>query len=145
MLTQVARAFLQREGGRKWSGNRQQLVWDAIALHGDISIAQHKGFITTLVAATSTIDFAGPEGAKATFGGLVTVTQEEFGRISREFPRLDGERKFFIDQLVDLCHRKPQTTWDNYVGDFGEKYLANYSRVGHRAIDLLEGAIPIVV
>jgi hypothetical protein len=142
-LTHPARSFLQREGRHSWNTNRQQVVWDSIALHGDISIALHKSFTTKLVAAISTIDFAGPEGAKATFGNLVTLTQEEFAQISKEYPRDDGEREFFISQLVDLCRRKPETTYDNYVGDFGEKYLANYSRVGHRAIDLLEGQPPI--
>lgn len=143
LLTYPARSFLQRQGRRNWNANRQQIVWDSIALHGDISIALHKSFSTKLTAAISTIDFAGPEGARATFGDLVTLTQEEYARISREYPRENGEREFFISQVVDLCRRKPETTYDNYVGDFGEKYLANYSRVGHRAIDLLESKPPI--
>jgi len=33
---------------------------------------------------------------------------------------------------------KAETTWDNAVGDWGEKYVAGYSRVGHRAIDTVE-------
>jgi len=138
LIACAARSFVQREGGKKWDKNRQRIVWDAIALHGIANIAQYKDFEVALAAAASLVDFAGPDLAKATFGELITVTQAEWAQIAKEFPG-EGQVKFFTDRMVKICRTKPETTYDNYVGDFGEKYLANYSRVGHRPIDLLEG------
>ncbi|PVI05511.1 hypothetical protein DM02DRAFT_584009 [Periconia macrospinosa] len=134
----TARSFLQREGGKEWSEARQQAVWDGIALHGIPNIALHRDFFVALVAAGSQIDLAGPEGAKLVYGDMITVTREEYDGIQKEFPFSDGDRPFFVEQLVELCRSKPDTTYDNYVGDFGERYVANYSRVGHRAIDFMD-------
>jgi hypothetical protein len=141
LISSIARSFIQREGGKKWDKERQRIVWDAIALHGISNIAQYKDFEVTLVSAGSALDFQGPELAKKTFGDLITVTQEEWAQILKEFPA-EGEKQFFFAQLVNLCRTKPETTYDNFVGDFGEKFLPNYTRVGHRAVDLLEMVLP---
>ncbi|PVH91403.1 hypothetical protein DM02DRAFT_545869, partial [Periconia macrospinosa] len=132
-----ARSFVQREGGKKWDKNRQRIVWDAIALHGMINIARYKDFEVMLIPAAGVTEWSGPDAAKAQFGDLITVTQAEWVQIAKEFPR-DGSLEFFRSQMVNLCRTKPETTYDNYVGDWGEKYLANYTRMGHRAIDFAE-------
>jgi hypothetical protein len=113
------------------------MIWDAIALHGISNIAAYKEFEVALVSASSLIDLAGPTMAKQTWGDLVTVTQTQYDAIKKEFPGT-GQRKYFLGQLVEICRRKPETTYDNFVGDFGEKYVANYSRVGHRPLELIE-------
>jgi hypothetical protein len=140
-IAHTARSFIEREGGNKWDKNRQRIVWDAIALHGIINIAQYKDIEVALVAASSFVDLLGLDAAKATFGDLITLTQGEREQIFEEFPST-GEKKFIFDQLVDMCRTKPDTTYDNYVGDWGEKYLENYTRVGHRAIDMMERLLP---
>jgi hypothetical protein len=135
--THTARSFVLRSDAPSWPKDRQRMIWDAIALHGIANIALYKEYEVALVSAASTIDFAGPAIAKQQYGDLVTVTQDEWETIAKAFPG-NGEKKLFIGQLINLCRTKPETTYDNFVGDFGEKYLANYSRFGKRAVDLME-------
>lgn len=115
-----------------------QSVWDSIALHGVPNIALYRDYLVAVVATGTTVDLTGPNATKVAYGDIVTVTQEEVDRITNEYPFAEEDRKYFVEQLVELCRVKPNTTYDNYVGDFGERYLANYSRVGHRAIDWMD-------
>lgn len=39
--------------------------------------------------------------------------------------------------MCNLCRTKPQTTYDNFVGDFGEEMVEGYSRKGNRAFDIM--------
>ncbi|CAI6339306.1 unnamed protein product [Periconia digitata] len=135
----VARAFIQQEGGNSWNKERQRIVWDAIALHGIINIARYKDFEVMLVGAGTLLEWNGIESAKAVYGDLITITPEEWETIALEFPRA-GSLTFFRELMIDLCRKKPATTYDNFVGDWGEKYLADYSRVGHRNIDIAENS-----
>lgn len=52
------------------------------------------------------------------------------------YPRLGliGEVKQI---MCGLCVTKPQSTYDNSIGDWGEKFVEGYSRVGHRGVDAL--------
>jgi hypothetical protein len=74
-------------------------------------------------------------------GDLITVTQEEWNTIAAEFPR-DGMKDFLIDTTVRLCSMKPETTYKNFQGDFGEEYLEGYSRKGKRIVDLMDTLLP---
>lgn len=74
-------------------------------------------------------------------GDLITVDQGEWQTILDEFPR-PGFKDYFTDVMVGLCRLKPEQTYLNFVGDYGEKYLANYTKVGHRIIDILDKALP---
>ncbi|PVI05761.1 hypothetical protein DM02DRAFT_554120 [Periconia macrospinosa] len=133
----VARSFVQREGGSSWTKERQRVIWDAIALHGIGNIANYKDFEVKLVTLSALLEWQGIDSAKGIYGDLITVTQSEWDQIAQEFPRA-GSLLFFRELMIDLCRKKPATTYDNFVGDWGEKYLANYSRIGHRAIDFAE-------
>lgn len=43
------------------------------------------------------------------------------------------------ETLCGFCQRKPATTFDNFVGDFGEMYgVEGYDRRGMRFVDLFE-------
>ena len=68
----------------------------------------------------------------------MTVTQEEWDEIKAVYPRLPGSIKEFEKLMIHFCAIKPQVTWNSPVGDYGEKYLEGYSRVGHRYIDVIE-------
>jgi hypothetical protein len=46
-------------------------------------------------------------------------------------------KDFLIDTTVRLCSMKPDTTYNNFQGDFGEEYLEGYSRKGKRFVDLI--------
>lgn len=113
-------------------------MWDSIAFHGVPNIAIHRDYFSALIATGTFVDLVGPEASKAAYGDIVTVTREEFEGINKEFPFPESDREFFVGQLVQLCVTKPDTTYDNYVGDFGERYVAGYSRVGRRAIDFMD-------
>lgn len=138
----AARAFVEREGGRAWSSkHRQQLVWDAIALHTTQDIARYKEAEVALVSGGVVTELVGPEIAKQMFGDLITVTQTEWEQIVAEFPQ-PGLRGYLRGVMVRLCGMKPETTYQNFVGDYGEEFLEGYEREGHRDVDLLESVLP---
>ncbi|KAL8697518.1 MAG: hypothetical protein Q9201_007084 [Fulgogasparrea decipioides] len=128
----AARDFLKREGGDAYDTHRLQLVWDAIALHTTISIAWHKEAEVVATSYGITADFVGAEGS---YMGL--LTRKEYDAIVKEFPRLEMKDDL-RETLCGLCRTKPQTTYDNFVGDWGEKYVEGYTRVGNRRIDEVE-------
>ncbi|KAJ5935762.1 hypothetical protein N7466_005309 [Penicillium verhagenii] len=122
----AAREFLvtTTRDDASWSDNRVQLVWDAIALHTTNSIAMHKQ----------------PEVMLAHVGGAGPLTSKIFNDIVSVFPRenfQDGVRRI----MCDLCKIKPQTTYDNFVAEYGEKYVEGYDRTGKKTVDFLESGI----
>ena len=129
----AAREFIKREASAaEWDKHRLQLVWDAIALHTTVSIALHKEIESQAVVAGIFTDLAGPQGP---FGGL--VSQEQWDEVCREYPRTnmkDAAREL----LCNVCKKKPETTYDNFLKDFGEKHVEGYSAVGKRIIDAIE-------
>ena len=129
----VAREFLIKEGiAEEWDKHRLQLVWDAIALHTTSSIASHKeNEVRTTFYGIST-DFGGPD---MSFEKL--LTWEEWEAVVKEYPRL-GLKEGVKEIMCELCRNKPETTYDNFVGDYGEKYVEGYSLDGKKAVDLIE-------
>ena len=137
----AARSFVQQHGEEKWDKHRQQLVWDSIALHSTPDIARFKEIEVSLVSAGIITELVGPEIGKKFFGSLVTVNQTEWEQIAAEFPR-QGLKGYVRDSLTGLCTFKPETTYQNFVGDYGEEFVQDYTRVGHRVVDLLESVLP---
>lgn len=127
----AARDFLRRKAP-DWDARKVQLLWDAIALHSSQSIARYKEAEVALTCAGIAADFIGPEGVE---GGR--LGRGAYERILKEVPRLqmkEGVREI----MCHLCITKPETTYDNFVGEFGEKYVEGYSWEGKRVIDLME-------
>lgn len=80
------------------------------------------------------MDFMGPEASP---GG--SLSWEEYEGIVKDFPRLKvivGIRKI----MCGLCKTKPETTYDNFVGTYGEKYVEGYSLEGKKMVDILESS-----
>jgi hypothetical protein len=69
------------------------------------------------------------------------VTQAEYDAIAAEFPK-PGLGGYLNETFIELCKLKPEKTYGNFVGDWGEKYIPGYTKVGHRNIDVLESALP---
>lgn len=134
---EAARAFVRENGGHKWDKHRLQLVWDAIALHTTADIAMHKQLEVAIVSVGTIADVIGPELAAINFGDLVTINETEWEDIMAEFPR-QGMKDFIFGSFTRLCRFKPETTYQNPIGDWGEALVDNYTRVGHRMIDLME-------
>ncbi|RDW75532.1 hypothetical protein BP6252_06674 [Coleophoma cylindrospora] len=128
----AARAFLAREGTKEqWDKHRIQLVWDAIALHTTTSIAAHKEAEVQACMMGVMSDFLGPDQA---FGSL--IGRGVWEEIIKEYPRL-GFKEGVKEVLCGLCKTKPETTYDNFVADFGETFVDGYSRDGKRGLDLI--------
>jgi len=101
-------------------------IWTSIALHTVPSISLHHP--TPEVAATCfgiSADFAGPNMP----GGLLSV--EEYKEVLHAFPRLGFTSDGLKEIMCNLCREKPETTFDNFVGDFGLKYLGDDFKEAH--------------
>lgn len=129
-------AFVLKEGvEEEWSKQRLQLLWDSVALHTTASIAIHK---EAEVKACCLGIWAEFQPLEATYGGV--LTQEVWDAIVKEFPRTD-----FIEGVTEilcgLCRTKPVTTYDNFVGNFGEAYVEGYSLKGKKMVDGLKAVV----
>ena len=126
---EAAREFVLRE--TKWDKHRIQLLWDAIALHTTPSIALYK---EPEVKATNLGIVAELLGPDAIPGGL--LTQEEFDAVAKAYPRAEL-RDGLIRKMCGFCRDKPATTYDNFVGDFGDELVEGYSRKPNRVFDAM--------
>ena len=105
----AARHFVE-DGSKGWEHHRQQLLWDAIALHTTPSIAQHKEVEVQATGLGILVDIAGIGAAPPG-----TLTQQEWEQIAQEFPR-KGFKDCLTEHMCWLCRTKPGTTYDNFVG-----------------------------
>jgi len=134
----VSREFLKREGKGDWNERRVQLVWDAIALHTTRDINLYKEPEVWLTSVGILAELAGPAAAIRTVGAdRVAVTQGEWDGIAKEFPR-KGLREYFKGVIVGFCATKPSTTYQNFMGDYGERYLQGYTRDGKKVVDFYD-------
>jgi hypothetical protein len=127
----AARDFLRREAP-SWDKHRVQLVWDAIALHTTGSIVFHKEAEVQACSYGIWADFQGPDRV---YGGL--LTWDEYNVVVKEFPRLDLMANL-KNVMCHICITKPETTYDNTVGEWGDKYVDTYTRKGKLTQDLLD-------
>ena len=111
----AARSFLK---GRGISTQQTQVVWDAIALHTTRSIALHKEPEVAMTHSGITADVLG--------AGLDRIPQDKQGAILAEFPRL-ALKNGLKECLCNIARRKPESTFDNIVRDFGVRYVEGYT------------------
>ncbi|KAL9078241.1 MAG: hypothetical protein Q9157_002821 [Trypethelium eluteriae] len=139
----AAREFLRTESSKgdekgKWDKHRLQLVWDSIALHTTESIAVHKQPEVAAVNMGTFVDVLGPNCvAMLPPNAQYLLTKETLEAVFKELPRT-GWREGCIEALCELCRTKPETTYDNFVGAFGEKYLEGYTRDGKTMLDAFD-------
>jgi hypothetical protein len=67
-------------------------------------------------------------------GGL--LTWDEYNAVVKEFPRRNLMKEL-KEIMCHLCRAKPHTTYDNTVGEWGDKFVSEYDRKGKLASDLL--------
>lgn len=132
---EAARNFLhslKTDEHGSWDSRRLQLVWDAIALHTTFSIVPYKEPEVVACWLGILADFTGPDHSPE--GSL---TWDEYNTIVKEFPRLKlvtGVKEIFCE----FCKTKPETTYDNLVGTFGEKYVEGFSLKEHMAVETFD-------
>ena len=115
--------------GKGVSGRRAQLIWDTVALNSTPSLALHKE----------------PEVAVATMGigldyggfGTEAIPTADVERILSAFPRLKMKQRF-AETCCRLVTAKPETSNDNFLRDFGERFVPGYKAVS--TVDLLMNA-----
>jgi hypothetical protein len=103
-----ARNFIRSHpNGKDWDERRVQMVWDAIALHGERSILNFKEDVVKSVNDGMMIDFAGPTMSRG------AVSKAQWDAINKMFPR-EGFKTGFTKKIIWLCQTKPESTYGNY-------------------------------
>lgn len=111
----AARAFLK---DRCVSTQQMQVVWDAIALHTTPTIAPHKEPEVAMTHLGISVDVIGI--------GLDRIPQDKQRAILAEFPRLAFKNQF-KECLCSLVRKKPATSFDNVLRDFGIRYVEGFT------------------
>jgi hypothetical protein len=111
----AARAFAREQG---LDDRRVQLIWDSVALNSTPSIGLHKEAEVALCTAGVGVEFGFQYDR---------IPPDEMKSILAEFPRLDMKRRF-ADSVCRIVETKPETTYDNFTRDFGERFVPGYQR-----------------
>lgn len=121
----AARDFARQHGV---DASRAQLIWDSVALNATPSIALYKETEVALCSAGTGVEFGFQHDL---------IPPDEMTTILAEFPRLKMKRRF-TDSVCRIVRTKPETTYDNFAGDFGERFVSGYNRLS--AVDFLMNA-----
>jgi hypothetical protein len=119
----VARRFARDRGV---DGRRAQLIWDGVALNSTPSIGLHKETEVCLCTAGIGLDWGG--------WGYQSLPHSLIATVVDAFPRLEMKKRF-AHAVCWVVETRPTTTFDNFAGDFGERFVPGYKRPS--AVDLL--------
>jgi len=115
--------------GRGLSDRRVQLVWDLVALNSTPSLALHKEPEVAVGTMGIGLDYGG--------FGVQALTAGDLERILGAFPRLKMKERF-AETCCRVVAEKPETSYDNFLRDFGERFVPGYKTVS--TVDLLMNA-----
>ena len=110
----IARSFATDIGFDK---RRAQLIWDSVALNSTPSIALYKEAEVALCTAGIALDVIGLQ--------YEVVPSDEIKKIVEEFPRLEMKSRM-TRCFCSIAKSQPQTTYDNFMRDFGERFVPGY-------------------
>ena len=113
----AARAFARNAG---LDDRRSQLIWDTVALNSTPSIALHKEPEVALSTAGIGLDWGG--------WGYEALGEALVAEIVGAFPRLDMKQQF-TRATCRIVETRPDTTYDNFARDFGERFVPDYKRI----------------
>src|SRR5262245_49655415 len=120
----LARSFATDLGFDK---RRAQLIWDSVALNSTASIALHKEAEVALGTMGIGLDYGG-------FGFEAVIPPAEMRDILQAFPRLKMKHSF-AETCRHLVTTRPETSHDNFLRDFGERFVPGYKPIS--TVDLL--------
>jgi hypothetical protein len=98
-------------------GRRAQLIWDSVALNSTPSIGLYKEAEVALCTAGVGLDVVGFQYDR--------IPAHEIDAIVAEFPRLAMKDRF-IRCFTHFATVSPETSYDNFVRDFGERFVPGY-------------------
>lgn len=110
----AARRFAHGEGVDE---RRAQLIWDGVALNSTPSIALFKEPEVALCTAGIVLDWSGQ--------GAERLSKPQLQAILAEYPRLEMKQRF-TSSVCGIVERRPETTYDNFARDFGERFVPGY-------------------
>jgi hypothetical protein len=122
----AALSFVRERGV---SNRRAQLIWDLVALNSTPSIALYKEAEVALGTMGIGLDYGG--------FGFDLIPSAEMTSILQAFPRLEMKTRF-AETCCRLVTAKPETSSDNFLRDFGERFVPGYKPVS--TVDLLMNA-----
>jgi hypothetical protein len=96
---------------------RAQLIWDGVALNSTPSIGLFKEPEVALCTAGIVLDVVGIQYS--------LIPAAEMAQIVREYPRLNMKQKM-THCFCEIARKRPETTYDNFVRDFGERFVTGY-------------------
>ena len=109
---------------------RAQLIWYGVALNATLSLSPYAEREVGICTVGAGIDYAGFLSEQVPKGTMASILAA--------FPRLQMKRQL-KDCLCSIARARPQTTYDNFVRDFGERFVAGY-KPSISTVDLLENA-----
>ena len=124
-----ANAALSFVKGSGLSDRDAQLIWDLIALNSTPSLALHKETEVAVGTMGIGLDYGG--------FGIEAVPASDVDRIVKAFPRLKMKQRF-AETCCQLVTARPETSHDNFLRDFGERFVPGYKAVS--TVDLLMNA-----
>ena len=115
--------------GKGLSDRRAQLIWDLVALNSTPSLALHKEPEVAVGTMGIGLDYGG--------FGVEALPTADVERILSAFPRLRMKQQF-AETCCRLVTAKPESSQDNFLRDFGERFVPGYKTVS--TVDLLMNA-----
>jgi hypothetical protein len=109
-----ARSFARERG---LGEHKAQLIWDSVALNSTPSIGLYKQAEVALCTAGIGLDVVGLK--------YELIPSDDMARIVAEFPRL-GMKQKMTQCFCHIAKKHPETTYDNFARDFGERFIAGY-------------------
>jgi hypothetical protein len=122
----AALAFIK---GKGLSDRQAQLIWDLVALNSTPSLALHKEPEVALGTMGIGLDYGG--------FGAEELLATDIAHILSAYPRLKMKEQF-AEACCRLVITKPETSYDNFLRDFGERFVPGYKVVS--TVDLLMNA-----
>jgi len=109
---------------------RAQLIWYCVALNATLSLSPYAEPEVGICTAGAGVDFAGLLFERIPKGDMASILAA--------FPRLQMKRQM-RECLCGIVRARPQTTYENFLRDFGERFVAGY-KSPISTVDLLSNA-----
>jgi hypothetical protein len=109
---------------------RAQLLWYCVALNATLSVSPHAEPEVGICTVGAGVDYAGFLSEQVPKGTMASILAA--------YPRLRMKQQL-KDCLCGIARARPQTTYENFIRDFGERFIPGY-KPSFSTVDLLANA-----